>query len=44
MFNWKRGGKQGKAATPFGSQEALCFFVGGATGKTFFVSLEVSGF
>lgn len=33
MFNWKRGGKPGKVTTPFGAQESLCFFVGGATGK-----------
>ena len=34
MFNWKRGGKPGKVTTPFGAQESLCFFVGGATGTT----------
>lgn len=33
MFNWKRGGKSNKMTTPFGSQESLCFFIGGSTGK-----------
>ncbi|XP_076446737.1 intraflagellar transport protein 140 homolog [Babylonia areolata] len=38
MFNWKRGGKSGKVATPFGPQESLCFFVGGATGGVYYVN------
>lgn len=39
MFNWKRGGKQAKGTTTtFGSQEALSFFVGGATGGVYYVN------
>ncbi|KAK7111421.1 intraflagellar transport protein 140 homolog [Littorina saxatilis] len=38
MFNWKRGGKQGKSAAAFGSTESLCFFVGGATGGVYYVN------
>ncbi|KAI8794129.1 intraflagellar transport protein 140, partial [Biomphalaria glabrata] len=30
MFYWKRGGKN-KAPTPFGPQESLSFFIGGAS-------------
>ncbi|CAL1531559.1 unnamed protein product [Lymnaea stagnalis] len=33
MFNWKRGGKNKMAANPFGPQESLSFFVGGASGN-----------
>lgn len=38
MFNWKRGGKGGKVTTQFGTQESLCFFVGGVTGGVYYVN------
>lgn len=38
MFNWKKG-KGGKVtASPFGPQESLSFFIGGASGGVYFVS------
>ncbi|KAK7004477.1 intraflagellar transport protein 140 [Biomphalaria glabrata] len=37
MFNWKRGGKN-KAPTPFGPQESLSFFIGGASGGLYFLN------
>ncbi|GFS01827.1 intraflagellar transport protein 140 homolog [Elysia marginata] len=38
MFNWKRGGKNKIASSPFGPQESLSFFVGGASGGVYFMS------
>lgn len=32
MFNWKKGKNNARGGAPFGAQEALTFFVGGATG------------
>ncbi|GFO12432.1 intraflagellar transport protein 140 homolog, partial [Plakobranchus ocellatus] len=38
MFNWKRGGKSKIGASPFGPQESLSFFVGGASGGVYYMS------
>ena len=39
MFNWKRGSKSKMGNSPFGQQESLSFFVGGASGKVHFKNL-----
>ena len=33
MFNWKSKGKN-KGGNPFGPQESMSFFIGGASGET----------
>ena len=33
MFNWKRGGKNKMGGSPFGPQESMAFFIGGASGE-----------
>lgn len=38
MFNWKKG-KNNRGGASFGNQEAMTFFVGGATGLCLFFSL-----
>ncbi|XP_059152845.1 intraflagellar transport protein 140 homolog [Physella acuta] len=38
MFNWKRGGKNKMTPSPFGPQESLLFFIGGASGGVYFMN------
>lgn len=38
MFNWKKGKNNARGGAPFGAQEALTFFVGGATGGVYYVN------
>ncbi|BFZ17235.1 hypothetical protein BsWGS_20274 [Bradybaena similaris] len=37
MFNWKRGGKN-KMNNPFGPQESMSYFVGGASGGVYYLN------